>query len=103
MRRTNAQRVEDIVERCQLVMAVASKTMTPVEWDATIYRLSVIGTAAAALTGTFRAKRPQVPWGDAIALQALIGIPDRLIDRTAIRKAIHETVPALMSALAEDR
>lgn len=102
MSRTDTELVGDIVERGRLVSAVGD-TMTPVEWDATIYRLTVIGTAASALTEAVRAKHPDAPWCDVIALRDLGGIPDRLLDRPAIWKAIHETVPALMSALAKDR
>lgn len=68
--------------------------------DAMIYRLGVIGLAAAATTKAFRAKHTNIPWDEVIALRDFLGKPDRVLDHAALRKAMRETIPAVMKALA---
>jgi len=65
-----------------------------------IYRLGVMGGAAAATTKAFRAKRTNIPCAEVIAMQGLLGKPDRLIDHAVLRKAVRDTVPGLMKTLA---
>jgi len=101
---TNMQRIEHMRERVALVTETAGRARrmptAPGMRDATIYRLSIIGVAAAATTKAFRTKHASVPWTDAIAMRKFLGKPDRLLDHAALRKAVRETVPALAKTLA---
>ena len=96
---TNKQSLENMREHLRRVMDAARRAGR-VRRDAMIYRLGVMGVAAAATTKAFRAKHARIPWADVIALQELLGKPDRLLDHAALRNVMRETVPALMKALA---
>ena len=106
-KRTNVQRVGDIVERAVLVAKESKRWKTrdalvgsSIERDATLCRLGIIGVAASGISKSYRAKFPGVPWCEVVALRNLLGTPERRLDLDAVWKAMCETVPILLKELA---
>ena len=104
--RTNEQRLDDMLEFATQVTEWAQTTPRKpldarIRRDATIYNLGIIGVAADGMTEAFRAVRPSIPWGEAIAMQEFLGKPDRLLDFDAVDRAMRELVPVLLAELTK--
>ena len=69
--------------------------------DVILRRLTVIGEAAAKLTGDLRARHPEVPWKKAIALRNRVTHEYFGIDWPIIWKTITDDIPALHDQIAE--
>jgi len=104
--RTNEQRLADVLEFATQVTEWARETPpnardAMVRRDATIYNLCKIGVASAGMTEAFRAKYPNIPWAEAMAMQEFFGKPDRLLDHDAVERASRETVPVLLREMTK--
>ena len=106
--RSNEQRLDDLLQFSTDITAWAQTTPLNAQdakmtKDATIYVLGIIGVAAEGMTAEFRAAHPSIPWKDVIAMEEFVGKPDRLLNQTAVEKALHETVPVLLRELTNLR